>query len=181
MHIATVTARMLKASEENALKKGLPEPGGLKLRGDDCQAFVLGCSDCLSSHVLHVDPPLRLEHWLNDVTAPAAQPQPHGVPCCASEQALLLKPVHHCDSRLQEDMTQMSTGRKLAATASAAKSFMWTHKCGLSTISMTYTLQLRSPRCMAFPAAPLTRPFSLSQSITMTLFWEADCLELDGM
>ena len=34
---------------------------------------------------------------------------------------------------------------------------------------------------MAFPAASLTRPFSLSQSITMTLFWEADCLELDGM
>ncbi len=66
----------------------IPVPGGFKIRWDDFQAAILSSFDAILSHSLAVDPPLRLQDWLNDVLAATAEGDAHLIVLGPSQQAL---------------------------------------------------------------------------------------------
>lgn len=82
----------------------IPVPGGFKLARNDLQAAILGSLDAFLSHPLAADPPLRLQHRLDDVLAAAAQRHRHHIVLGAPQEALALQPLHHCLAHLQADM-----------------------------------------------------------------------------
>ena len=86
----------------------IPVPGGFKLARNDLQAAILGSLDAFLSHALAADPPLGLQHRLNDVLAAAAQRHTHHVVLGPPQQALALQPLHHCLPHLQTDVGLMS-------------------------------------------------------------------------
>ena len=66
------------------------------------QRPISDCLGALGRHVLAVDPPLRLEHRLDDVLAAAAQTQTHGIVGSPAEQALPFEELDDLDTCLQD-------------------------------------------------------------------------------
>ena len=103
-----------------------PIPGGLKLGGNDLQAAILGRLHASLSHTLAADPPLGLQHWLNDVLAAAAEGHAHLVVLCAPQQAFAIQPLHY---RLAH-LTAASPGVSDAAAGQRGKECSILHDFG---------------------------------------------------
>lgn len=71
--------------------ESIPEPGALKVLGDDLERAVAHGGARVCCHLLTVDPPLRLENGLDDVFGARADGQAHLVVGLAPVQALLLQ------------------------------------------------------------------------------------------
>ena len=79
----------------DVLGKAIPVPGGFKVGWNDFQTAILSGFDAILSHSLAVDPPLRLQDWLDDVLAATAEGDAHLIVLGAAQQALAVQPFHH--------------------------------------------------------------------------------------